>query len=113
MKPAKKRVKTSSILFDKEADASACAMAEAGMSLRRVKASCKELTECQITYRHHKLAKEVYHYPKGIGLSTAWREGHSRLWKEFGPDLVAVAKQRILEEIPPLLEHPTPKTVEK
>lgn len=100
------------ITFEADVDSLAGAMAEAGQGVRHIMRE-SGLTKCQVTYRSSKLAKKIYGYPKGVGLATAWRNGTSALWQQFGPDLVAVAKARIQEEAPPRLIHPTPKVSNK
>lgn len=96
------------ITFEGDADSTAGALCECGQSTKHAMRE-SGLSKCQVTYRSSKLAKKIYGYPKGVGLATAWRNGTSALWQQFGPDLVAVAKARIQEEAPPRLIHPTPK----
>lgn len=104
---------SSLITFANANDAMACAMAECGLSLKTIQRRVDGLSQCQISYRNHKLAKGYYHYPKGVGLATAWRNGRSEMWVQYGSELIAIAQKRIMEEAAPQFAHPTPKTVEK
>lgn len=108
MKPTRK-LGRHTVTFASKKESLAGAMLEAGQTNRTI-ARRTGLTDGKITYRSTKLKLLT---GSNEGLRVAFRNGRGPFFRQYVAPAIAVRAQQIAEEIPPMLEHITPKIVEQ